>query len=177
MESMVTRQYHQWIFSLFLFVCSSFYVEGSQPAILQGVIHIQSAQSRPTQESDRIQPGTSLKPSVIVENSGEEESPAGEIFIRYALAAPLDEQRGSIIYESEKKILPQILPGKSVEIVFDTPHITPAVMDFVKYDWALREYQAIAIIHKKEKVIGTLALTFSAYYYGGIKKEFPSRVE
>lgn len=144
--------------------------------ILQGSIQLQPAQPIPGEQTVKIQPGTAVKLIVTVENKGLQESPPGELYIRYAFAHPLENERASVLFETEKKPLPSIEPGKTVEIAFDAPHQIPSLMDFVRYDWSLREYQAIAVVNKTEYLIGTLAITFSAYYYPGIKKEFPVKV-
>ena len=47
----------------------------------------------------------------------------------------------------------------------------------MRNDWPIREYQAVAVFPNDEKTIGTLAITFSAYYYPGIKKELPAKIE
>lgn len=144
-------------------------------SILQGSIHLLPANGS-TDNEGKIQPGTAVKLMVTVENKGMQESPAGELYIRYAFAHPLEHEKTSIIFETERKTLPPIEPGKKVDIPFDTSHQIPSLLDFVRYDWSLREYQAIAVIDKTESMIGTLAITFSAYYYPGIKKEFPIKV-
>ncbi len=144
--------------------------------ILQGSIHIQSIKVLPGDETGKIQPGTPVKIFVTVENKGQQASPSGQLYVRYAFAQPLDQEAISVIFETEKKRLPSIEPGKMVEIAFDTPHQIPSLLDFIRYDWSIREYQAMAIINQDEYVIGTLAITFSAYYYPGIKKEFPTKL-
>ncbi len=145
-------------------------------AILQGTIHIEPVQPVPGDQTGKIQPGKPIKLAVTVENKGQHPTPSGQLYIRYAFAKPLENETTSIIFETEKRPLPAIAPGKKVEIAFETPHQTPSLLDFVRYDWPVREYQALAIFPKEEKIIGTLAITFSAYYYPGIKKEFPTQI-
>jgi hypothetical protein len=145
--------------------------------ILQGSIHIEPLKTIPGDISDRIQPGSAVKISVRVENKGQHETPPGQLYVRYAFAHPLDKEESSIIFETKKKPLPAIPPEKTVEVSFDEPHLIPSLLDFVRYDWSLREYQAIAIINDKEHMIGTLAITFSAYYYPGFKKEFSAKIQ
>lgn len=151
-------------------------VTESKQAILQGSIQIQPSQNVLGDQESKIQPGTPVKLIVAVENKGPQTSPPGQLFVRYAFAKPLDHEATSIIFETEKKPLPAIAPGKKIEISFDTPHQSPSLLDFVRYDWSMREYQAIAVFNREEKMIGTLAITFSAYYYPGIKKEFPTKI-
>lgn len=148
----------------------------TKAAILQGSIHTEPIKAIPGDQTGKIQPGTAVKLVVTVENKGGQINPPGQLYVRYAFAHPLENEAKSVIFETEKKPLPSIEPGKQVNIVFDTPHQIPSLLDFVRYDWSIREYQAIAIINQEENLIGTLALTFSAYYYPGIRKEFPIKI-
>jgi hypothetical protein len=145
-------------------------------AVLQGSIHIQPVQPQPDDQTGKIQPGTPVKVVVTVENKGPQASPEGQLYVRYAFAKPLDHETTSIIFETEKKPLPSIEPGKQVNIAFDSPHQSPSLLDFVRYDWSMREYQALAVVNQEDHLIGTLAMTFSAYYYPGIKKELPAKI-
>lgn len=144
--------------------------------VLQGSILIQPVKAIPGDQTGKIQPGTPVKILVKVENKGQQVSPTGELYVRYAFAHPLHDEATSVIFETEKKPLPILEPGQQVDIVFETPHQIPSLLDFVRYDWSIREYQAIAIVNQEEHMIGTLAITFSAYYYPGIKKEFPIQI-
>ncbi len=148
----------------------------AKPIVLQGSIQIQPANPIPGDQTGKIQPGTPVKLMVTVENQGQQTSPVGQLYIRYAFAPPLENEARSNIFETEKKSLPSIEPGKKIDIAFDNPHLIPSLLDFVRYDWPIREYQAIAIIDHKDYMIGSLAMTFSAYYYPGIKKEFPTPI-
>lgn len=141
--------------------------------ILQGSIHIQPINAVAGDQTGKVQPGTPVKIVVTVENKGQQASPAGQLYVRYAFAQPLAQETTSIIFATEKQPLPVIEPGHKVDIAFDTPHQIPSLLDFVRYDWSIREYQAMAIINQEEHMLGTLAITFSAYYYPGIRKEFP----
>lgn len=143
-------------------------------AILQGTIEIRPSAAS-LADKEKIQPGTAIKISVNVQNVGDFPSEPGEIFIQYGLAKPLHKEEGSVLFETEKKILPVIEPHQSVVITFDQSHSTPTLLDFVRDDWALREYQAVVNVNQETKMIGTLALTFSAYYYPGVVKQFPKK--
>lgn len=151
-------------------------IENRQTSVLQGSIHIQPAQPIPGDETNKIQPGTPVKIVVTVENKSSHTSPSGQIYVRYAFAKPLDKEISSVIFETEKQPLPKIAPGHQIDITFNTPHQTPSLLDFVRNDWSIREYQAMTVIDDTEHTIGTLAITFSAYYYPGIKKEFPTKI-
>jgi hypothetical protein len=145
-------------------------------AVLQGSIHIEPEKPLDQEHPPKVQPGTGVKLSVVVDNKGDVASPSGKIYIRYAFAKPLDNEEKSIVFQTEDQELPSIEPGKTVDINFKTPHQWPSLMDYIRNDWLMREYQAIAVINNVEKTIGTLAITFSAYYYPGIKKEFPTPI-
>lgn len=149
----------------------------SQQAVLQGSIQVQPVKPVLNDKTGKVQPGTPVKLSVAVENKGTQASPSGEIYVRYAFAKPLENESTSVIFETEKLPLPPIEPGKSIHLTFNTPHPWPSVLDFVRYDWPMREYQALAVIDGTEQTIGTLAITFSAYYYPGIRKELPTEIK
>lgn len=146
----------------------------TEEALLQGSIHLESVTPIPGGQSEKIQPGSAVKIAVSIENKGKIPSPEGDLFVRFAFAHPLDSHKESVIFHTEKKILPPIEAGKKVVIQFDTPHKLTSLLDFVRDDWCIREYQAVAVINQKEYLIGTLAITFSAYYYPGMAKEIPT---
>lgn len=148
----------------------------AKQTILQGAIHVEPSKPLANDQSEKIQPGTPVKLAVTVENRGQQPSSAGQLFLRYAFAKPLHNEATSVIFETEKQPLPAIAPGQKIEIDFDSPHQLPSLLDFVRDDWSLREYQAVAVFGHEEKVIGTLAITFSAYYYPGIHKELSVKV-
>lgn len=140
--------------------------------LLQGSISIQP--TKPLEGPTQVQPGTQVRLKVNVENKGIQTSAPGKAHIRFAFAKPLDTHAKSVIFQTEQLELPSIEPGKSVEMDFKTLHQCPTLFDFVRQDWPLREYQAVVQVGNEEKVIGTLAMTVSAYYYPGIRKEFPT---
>lgn len=182
-QSLSTRWFFYCTFLICIGLLSTFQTGYTQPetdelhsSILQGSIHIHPTRPHATDQTGKIQPGTPVKVVVTVENSGKHANPPGQLYVRYAFAKPLDKEAKSTIFETEKKTLPMIEPGQKIEITFDTLHHSPSVADFVRDDWQTREYQAIAFIDKEEHVIGTLALTFSAYYYPGLRKEFPAQI-
>lgn len=172
--------YFEFILSIFVFASLFNQAVHAQPqeqeAVLQAAVIIKP-QDQPTQfQSDKIQPGHSVKISALIENKGSERSPSGQIYVRYALAKPLDKDPNSVIFETEKIQLPMIEPGNAVEITFEKTHQLPSLPDFIRHDWGMREYQAVVNVAQQEKVIGSLAITFSAYYYSGIRKEIPARI-
>jgi hypothetical protein len=148
----------------------------SKEAVLQGNIQIQLIQPMPGDQTGKIQPGTPIKHIVNVVNFGQHASPTGKLYIRYAFAKPLDGEKTSVIFQSETKELPVIEPGQNFEMAFDTPHHTPSLTDFIRYDWPKREYQAIFVTPEGEHVIGTLVMTFSAHYYPVMQKEVEAKI-
>ncbi len=175
--------YCQRFFSFSLFICAIYTAVLSaqqvtnrsekQQAVLQAAILVQPT-AQPTQfQTDKIQPGHSVKISLVAENIGNSSSPAGKIFVRFALAKPLDNEPNSVVFETETVDLPSIQPGHSIELAFEKTHQWPSLPDFIKDDWGMREYQAVVDLENHKEAIGSLAITFSAYYYPGVRKELP----
>ena len=144
------------------------YASTVQQAVLQGQILVEPLPSLLPHPANQIQPGSAVKVKLVVENKGNKASPAGEAYARYAFPAPLDKEPNSELFTTEKVALPSIPAGEKVEVVFTTPHYWPAVTDFVREDWAMREYQAFASVNGKELPIGTLAIAYSTHYYPGL---------
>lgn len=146
-------------------------------AILQGTLAIEPTAPLPD-DAAKIQPGTEVKLKAAVVNKGRVSSPPGEVYIRYAFAKPLHDHEESVIFKTEKVLLEPIQPGKGVSIDFKKQPQLPSLLDFIRYDWPLREYQLIFIPQdsQTEHIIGNLAITFSAYYYSGVKHEIPVEI-
>ena len=149
-------------------------VETRQISILQGKISVEAVKG--TDRTNKIQPGSSVKLLLRIDNEGPEPNKPGYATIRYAFSKPLHNQPNSIIFQTEKIKVPSIEPGKSINIAFTKTHQWPSLIDFIRYDWSMREYQAILDIEDNEKIVGTLAITFSAYYYPGITEEYSIEV-
>lgn len=162
------------VLSVFVFLGVGYSQTALKPevAILQGSIHLQAIKSLPD-DPVKIQPGTPVKILVSIENQGDAFSPAGEIYVRYAFTKPLDGQPNSVIFQTEKVAVKELAPGKKVDVQFTSTQPLPSIFDFIRYDWPMREYQAIYVVDQAEKMIGKLAITFSAYYYPGLKHEIP----
>ena len=178
----------RWLLKIFAFIILSLLflarigygqtqVSDLKNIVLQGSINIEPIKIIPSDEKNKIQPGTQVKISVTVENKGQLASAPGQLYVVYAFPQPLESEESSIIFETEKQLLPSIEPNQKINIVFDTTHHIPSILDFVRYDWLIREYQAITIFNDEDSLIGTLAITFSAYYYPGIKKELPKTIK
>lgn len=161
--------------SLFLFVvlCFAGTLFAEQPAAkLQSTISltpIKPALGKP----GKIIPATYVKLSATVKNVGSEESPAGEIHVRFAFRPPQQDDPNSILFETERVELPPLAAGEEKVIEYKTNHLLPTVFDFVRNDWALREYEAIIEIDGKKEIAGTRAIAFTAHYYEGASQEKP----
>lgn len=133
-----------------------------EPALLDGELLL---------SPDMILPGTSVNFTFKVRNVGSTPSPQGEIAVRYALIHPLSQHPKNILFTTEKQPFPSIDPEKEIVITFTTPQKLPSVIDFVREDWLLYEYQVVFIADGKEKVLMTLPLTFSVHYYPVFRDE------
>lgn len=164
--------------AFFLVDIASLHAAGAaQSALLQATIELEKpvASAKDT-EADKIIPGTSIKLKAKVVNNGKVASAPGTVFIRFALPPPLDIQKNSVMFQTEKVTLPSIPPGQTETLTFTSGHTWPTLYDFIRDDWSLRQYQAVVNIKDKEAVIGTLAITFSAYYYEGPNRQLPTEV-
>lgn len=168
------------VWLVFMVLCWSGSVyshNGNEPdfALLQGDICLTPL--KPLSDSEmKIQPGTPIKLSMTVENKGLQSSSSGEVYIRYAFSRPLENDYRSIIYQTERVALPPLAPQEKLTVHFEKEHFLPSLIDFVRDDWPMREYQAIVEFNGLQKAIGTLAISVSAYYYPGVKKELPAIV-
>lgn len=138
---------------------------GRGAAIITGSLKLQPERLISTDEPSKIQPGTAVKLLLEIKNSGHAPSPAGEIYVRFAFAKPLDTRPNSVIFKTEKVALPSLAPGETKEISFTATHLIPSVTDFIRNDWPMREYEAIYIADNTEHVMAILPLTYSVYYY------------
>jgi hypothetical protein len=125
-------------------------------------------------QQGKIIPSTNVALSAVVRNVGEEASPAGEIFVRFAFRPPHENEPNSVLFETERVELPALAAGEEKAITFNKNHLLPTVFDFVRYDWAMREYEAIIEINGKQAITGTRALAFTAYYYEGASASQPT---
>lgn len=123
---------------------------------------------------EKIQPGTPIEFSIHLENKGDAPTPEGEVFVRFALIKPIANNAKGILFETEKEKIPSIAPGKELHVVFKSSHHLPTVIDFVREDWLLHEYQGVLLVNGKETVITTLPLTCSVHYYPVFKQKTPT---
>lgn len=130
----------------------------------------------PNSAEKSIQPGKEIIITATLTNKGTEKNKPGHFYVRFAYPTPLADKPNSELYISEKILLPPINPGQEATIQFKTTQMTPSLFDFVRNDYAMRQYQAIAIIDNKQYLIGTATLTFSAKYYPGLPNEIPTSV-
>ena len=159
---------------LILFVFPSIFSIHAE-ALLQTSINA-IPQNNPHSTREHVQPGTVMQLQASVKNVGNAPSQAGLIKIQYAFPKPLNTQDNSVIFETETANLPSIAPGQQISFLFKKKHQWPTLFNFIRNDWALREYQAIATIDNRTQVIGTLMVAFSAYYYEGSASNKPVEV-
>jgi len=144
-------------------------------ALLNTTIHASPVKS-PRENQGRIQPGTRVKLTATVKNMGDVPSAPGKIFLRFAFPKPLNREPTSVIFETDPEGLPSIPPGETLTINFKNVHQWPSLFDYIRHDWAMREYEAVVAIKDKEYITGTRAISFSAYYYEGHEEKEPVRV-
>lgn len=118
-----------------------------------------------SEDQEAIRPGQPITFSAQVSNAGDMANPEGTLYIRYAFPAPLDNHPRSVLFRSESRRIPPILPGRCVKLTFTTPHLLPTLYDYIRDDWAKRHYEAVIEINGEEKVSGSRAILFSAHYY------------
>lgn len=146
-----------------------------QGAILEATLNILPAKPG-ADENKNIQPGTPVIVAAVLRNIGTETNAPGVFYVRFLYPEPLNKQQGAVAFSTEKVDLPSIAPGGAASLVFKTPQATPSLFDFIRQDWSLRQYEAVAAINEKEYVLGNTRLTFSAYYYPGTPHESPVQV-
>ncbi len=144
-------------------------------AILEGDITITPVNPS-ANDSEKIPAGSTVTKATIT-NMGTQPSAPGEAVIRFAFLKPMDTHAKSVIYETETVPLPWLKPKEHIELLFKTPHQWPSLTDFIKNDWAMRQYQVVVNADKKnEVVIGTRAISYTAYYYPGLSHKMPTPV-
>lgn len=156
------------------------YVWSSSPVgvaetMVQGELVLESLEPVATFPGS-IQPGKPVKIKLILSNRGQAVTPAGEAIVQYGFGKPLEDHIESVIFQTEKAPVSPIEPGASVEITFKTPHQLPSIYDFVRNDWSMREYQAVLQFGNSKTIVAILPLTFSAYYYPGVKKHISASI-
>lgn len=142
-------------------------------AVLEGKILLTPVKK----DSEKIAPGSLVNVGAKITNVGTKASAPGKVTIRYAFLKPLDEHTKSVLYQTEILPLPSLQPDQEIEVAFSMPHQWPSLADFIKNDWALRQYQVIVTVQtQKEFLIGSKAISYSAYYYGGPSHEIATPV-
>jgi hypothetical protein len=155
----------------FLFFVLSLSVYATEETSLQ-------AKLLTTQETSQVKitPGNPMKIIAVVKNSGQFTSGKAKLFIRFVFPEPLEKEPNSLLFVSDKLPIPPLLPGQEIAIPFNFSRNWPSLFDFVRYDWGVRQFQAVLVADSKESVIGTLSIVFSAYYYDGPSKEIPQKI-
>lgn len=149
--------------------------EPAPSAILEAKVTILPAYLN-DERSEIIQPGSPIVVTAQIKNIGTKNNENGYFFVRFTYPNPLAGQKNSELYVTEKITLPSIEPGKTEVITFKTTQSSPTLYDFIRQDFGMRQYQAVAVIDSKEYMIGSASLTFSAYYYAGPTHEIPTEV-
>lgn len=154
---------HTFLFSLALSCLISFSY-AHEPTTLSAKISL--AQETPSGLfHEKLQAVFPIKIALLARNQSCSSSQPGKIFVRYAFPRPNEQVKNSVLFTTEMISLPPIAPGEEVEINFKTPQPLPTISEFVCNDWAMRQFQAVLLQDDGEEIIGTLALTYSAYYY------------
>lgn len=122
--------------------------------------------------------GTPLSFETKIKNLGVQKSPAGKIRIQFQYPSQLKDHPNSQLFKTEELDVPSIAPGDQLIVKFKTTQTLPNIFDYVRNDWAMREYQAVLTVTEtgKEYVIGIANLTYSAYYYEAPQKQTPTVV-
>lgn len=155
---------------LLSFLILSIYAEASiqeSPvlgALLQAKIKAVSLE-KSSGKQGKVEPGAQVKLSAVIKNVGDQPNAPGEFFVRFAFPKILKREEDHFFYQTEKVALPSIEPGDFITINFSTLHQWPSLFDYIRHDWAMREYEAFVVIHNQEQLIGTTSIAFSAYYY------------
>ncbi|MBA2728240.1 MAG: hypothetical protein H0U49_08740 [Parachlamydiaceae bacterium] len=124
-----------------------------------------SQEGAPRDKQMKFQPVFPVKITSTISNHSSVSSKPTKLLVRYAYPQPYHNSTGSLIFETEAVDIPVLQPGEEKNVQFAKGHQLPTISDFVLNDWAMRQYQAITVTDGKEIVVGTLALTYSAYYY------------
>jgi hypothetical protein len=166
---------------LLLFLCTTlFAAETPQPeATLQATISVVTTGQRPENSIEnfgKIQPGSKIKLSVTVKNIGTAPNAPGKLWVRFMFPEPLASQPNSLLFQTEEGAVPSITPGQEVVITLQMDQNWPSLFDFIRHDWGMRQFQAVMNIDGAEKILGTLSILFSAYYYEGPNKEISTVV-
>lgn len=157
----------------FLIISSLLFAEKN--ALLDAKVVLLPAE--PTASDARIiTPGSAIIVSAKITNTGTEYNEQGYFFVRFTYPNPLAGQLKSELFTTEKVPLPSIAPGREATINFVSSQKSPSLFDYIRQDYGMRQYQAVAVIDHKEYVIGNATLTFSAYYYAGPHHEIRTTV-
>jgi hypothetical protein len=124
----------------------------------------------------KYQVGTPISFGCKIKNLGVKPSPQGKLWIQFQYPSDLKEKPNSLLFKTEAQEIPSIAPGEQLVVQFKTTQTLPNLFDYIKNDWAMREYEAVLEVEGKEYVIGIANLTFSAYYYEAPQRQTPATV-
>ena len=163
------------VFLISSFIILAYHPLSSGEALLQTTIHA-IPKNNSHSPVNHIQPGTLMQLQATVKNVGSALSKQGTLRIQFAFPKPLDVNENSILFKTELADLPSIHPGEEISISFKKAHQWPTLFNFIRDDWAMREYQAVAVIDGPAQIVGALTVAFSAYYYEGARMNKPVKV-
>lgn len=131
-----------------------------------------------TDDPTKIQPGTPVKIALKIENKGKVPIPAGTAYVRFAFIQPLHNRHDSVLFRTDTVEVAAMAPGEVRDLLFTPHHLIPSVIDFVRSDWLMRQYEAVYVVDGNEYLIATMPITFSVYYYpilpGNLMVELPA---
>jgi hypothetical protein len=157
----------------FLFIQAQAAFQATPQAILEATIQLESSLSKDVQ---KIQPGTPILFTAVVRNKGALTSQEGTLQIRFVFSDLVEHLTTGALFQTEQLTLPSIPPGEEITLSFKTPQVLPTIYDFVRQDWGMRRYEAIAAVNGNEQMIGVSSIVFSAYYYARPSQETPKVV-
>lgn len=124
----------------------------------------------------KFQVGTPISFGCKIKNLGVQKSQEGKLWIQFQYPQELKDKVNSQLFKTEVLDIPSIAAGEQLLVQFKTTQTLPNLFDYIKNDWAMREYEAVLQMGDKEYVIGIANLTFSAYYYEAPQRQAPTTV-
>lgn len=160
------------LITLFLFVGGSLSLSGEESSSSSLIATVQFI----SDSSAKFQIGTPLSFASKIKNLGVSKSPEGLLWIQFQYPDQLKDRPNSQLFKTEEVEIPSILPGEQLVVNFKATQTLPNLFDYIRNDWAMREYQVILKANDKEYVIGVGNLTFSAYYYEARQRQTPTTI-
>lgn len=153
--------------ALVLMYGSALYSETSSSSMLATIQFIGDS-------SKKFQVGTPISFGCKIKNLGVQKSPEGKLWIQFQFPLELKDKPNSQLFKTEVLEVPSIPAGEQLIVKFKATQTLPNLFDYIKNDWAMREYEAVLQVGEQEHVIGIANLTFSAYYYEAPQRQSPT---